>query len=196
MKSCMISILFILTSKVFGCLAMASNPTRTTNKFSSQGIPCIFLGYPSSQKGYKLLNLYTQKIFVSRDVSFHEHIFPCKFFSTPDSLSDKSININTQFSADPTIPSLSTIPPSLPPLLRLLLPSLHLIYLKECLALLLDISTMLLRVILPPLLLPKLSVALSLKSPKIFLVSCLNLFTIKILLISKMLYKNLNGSWL
>ena len=36
----------------------------------------MFLGYPSTQKGYKLLNFVTNKVFVSRDVVFHEHIFP------------------------------------------------------------------------------------------------------------------------
>jgi len=34
------------------------------------------LGYPATQKGYKLLNLVTDKTFVSRDVIFYEHIFP------------------------------------------------------------------------------------------------------------------------
>jgi len=62
--------------KVFGCLAFASNPARSTYKFLPRGVPCVFLGYPSSQKGYKLLNLLTNHTFVSRDVVFHEHIFP------------------------------------------------------------------------------------------------------------------------
>lgn len=62
--------------KVFGCLAFASNPTFPTDKFSPRGVPCVFLGYPSTQKGYNLLNLLTQYPFVSRDVTFHEHIFP------------------------------------------------------------------------------------------------------------------------
>ena len=35
----------------------------------------MFLGYPATQKGYKLLNLLTDLTFVSRDVVFHEHIF-------------------------------------------------------------------------------------------------------------------------
>ena len=60
----------------FGCLAFASNPTRTTDKFAPRGVPCVFLGYPSEQKGYKLLNLTTQQVFVSRDVRFVENVFP------------------------------------------------------------------------------------------------------------------------
>lgn len=38
----------------------------------------MFLGYPSGYKGYKLLNLETNEIFISRDVIFHEIIFPFK----------------------------------------------------------------------------------------------------------------------
>ncbi|GKB75452.1 retrovirus-related pol polyprotein from transposon TNT 1-94 [Tanacetum coccineum] len=63
--------------RVFGCLAVASNPSRITDKFDSRGVPCLFLGYPQHQKGYKLMNLLTHTRFVSRDVVFYEHIFPC-----------------------------------------------------------------------------------------------------------------------
>uniref|UniRef100_A0A803LR03 Uncharacterized protein n=1 Tax=Chenopodium quinoa TaxID=63459 RepID=A0A803LR03_CHEQI len=49
--------------KVFGCLAMASNPSRNADKFSMRGVPCVFLGYPLNQKGYRLLNLTENKIF-------------------------------------------------------------------------------------------------------------------------------------
>lgn len=66
----------------FGCLAMASNPERTTDKFAAKGVPCIFLGYPNSQKGHKLLNLINNRCFVTRDVKFHEHIFPCNKAAT------------------------------------------------------------------------------------------------------------------
>jgi len=38
----------------------------------------FILGYLATQKGYKLLNLMTNKTFVSRDVIFYEHIFPFK----------------------------------------------------------------------------------------------------------------------
>lgn len=62
--------------RAFGCLAVASNPTRTTDKFSSIGLPCVFLGYLSEKKGFKLLNLMTGECFTSRDVKFYEHIFP------------------------------------------------------------------------------------------------------------------------
>lgn len=61
--------------KVFGCLAIVSNPETHTHKFSARGIPCVFLGYPPNKKGYYFLNLVTKEAFVSRDAMFYEHIF-------------------------------------------------------------------------------------------------------------------------
>ncbi|XP_071739103.1 uncharacterized protein [Rutidosis leptorrhynchoides] len=55
---------------------MASNPSRVSDKFQERDVPCVFLGYPPHQKGYKLYNLQTHSTFVSRDVKFFEHIFP------------------------------------------------------------------------------------------------------------------------
>uniref|UniRef100_A0A803KNI3 Integrase catalytic domain-containing protein n=1 Tax=Chenopodium quinoa TaxID=63459 RepID=A0A803KNI3_CHEQI len=66
--------------KIFGCLAMASNLCRNVDKFSLRGVPCMFLGYPLNKKGYRLLNLAKNKIFVSRDVKFYESICPYKLF--------------------------------------------------------------------------------------------------------------------
>ena len=62
--------------KTFGCLALAYNPTSHKDKFKPRGVPCVFLGYPMNKKGYTLLNLLTKQTFTSRDVKFHEHIFP------------------------------------------------------------------------------------------------------------------------
>jgi hypothetical protein len=39
-------------------------------------VPCIFIGYPFAKKGYKLYNLSTNSVFVSRNVIFHETVFP------------------------------------------------------------------------------------------------------------------------
>ncbi|XP_074305524.1 uncharacterized protein LOC141640740 [Silene latifolia] len=64
--------------KTFGCLVMAYNPERNKDKFQARGIPCVFIGYPANQKGYKVEELHTKKRFVTRDVKFYEHIFPFK----------------------------------------------------------------------------------------------------------------------
>ena len=36
--------------RVFGCFVVASNHARTTDKFESKGVPCVFLSYPNHQK--------------------------------------------------------------------------------------------------------------------------------------------------
>ena len=61
--------------RVFSCLAFAAKPKRTKDKMGLKGVPYVFLCHPQSQKGYKLLNLLTKHIFVSRYVTFEEHIF-------------------------------------------------------------------------------------------------------------------------
>ena len=66
--------------KCFGCFVMASNVNTNCDKLSPRGIPCVFLGYPQTQKGYKLLDLKSNKLFVSRNVQFYETIFPYKIF--------------------------------------------------------------------------------------------------------------------
>ena len=64
-----------LSLRVFGCLSYVTNLTPF-NKFDVRARRCVFLGYPIGQKGYKLYDLITHKFFTSRDVIFHEHIFP------------------------------------------------------------------------------------------------------------------------
>lgn len=61
--------------RIFGCLCYATIVQHIT-QFESRANRCVFVGYPTGQKGYKLFDLATEKFFVSRDVKFHENIFP------------------------------------------------------------------------------------------------------------------------
>ncbi|GJV18627.1 putative RNA-directed DNA polymerase [Tanacetum coccineum] len=64
--------------KVFGCLVYFKNTDTKGDKFEERGKLGAFLGYPPRTKGYKILELETRKIIVSRDVYFHEENFPFK----------------------------------------------------------------------------------------------------------------------
>lgn len=45
-----------------------------------RGATCVKMGYSMSQKGYKLLDLSTYEIKVTRNVKFHEKRFPYHLF--------------------------------------------------------------------------------------------------------------------
>jgi hypothetical protein len=58
--------------KVFGCKAFAHIPKENKKKLDAKAIKCIFIGYCSEFKAYKLFDPSTHKVFASRDVLFHE----------------------------------------------------------------------------------------------------------------------------
>jgi len=57
--------------KVFGCTAYAH---VDNGKLEPRAIKCLFLGYDSGVKAYKLWNPDTEKTFMSRNVVFNESV--------------------------------------------------------------------------------------------------------------------------
>lgn len=50
---------------------------KDMNKFTRVE-SCVFIGFPSGVKGYKVLSIETNIISVTRNPIFHEHVFPFK----------------------------------------------------------------------------------------------------------------------
>jgi hypothetical protein len=88
--------------KVFGCQCFVSTHPTRPSKFDPRAHECVFIGYPHDQKGYKLYNLTTKNILVSRDAIFFEHVFPFKPSPVPHSRSH-SLNLIPTISHTPSM---------------------------------------------------------------------------------------------
>ncbi|KAJ4718835.1 Retrovirus-related Pol polyprotein from transposon TNT 1-94 [Melia azedarach] len=62
--------------RTFGCLFFAHNQKTKGDKFASRSRKCVFLGYLFGKNGWKLFDLDTKELFVSRDVKSFEDVFP------------------------------------------------------------------------------------------------------------------------
>lgn len=74
--------------RVFGSLCFASTVSSNRTKFLRRVIPSVFVGYPQGIKGFKLYDIEHKRFFVSRDVVFHEHLFPFHNIADKDEIPD------------------------------------------------------------------------------------------------------------
>ena len=68
--------------RIFGCIAYAHVAKDERQKLDPKAKKCIFLGYGTETKGYRLYNPAHQKVFYSRDVLFNENM--CGFENKSD----------------------------------------------------------------------------------------------------------------
>ena len=59
--------------KIFGSKAFSHIPKEDRRKLDAKAIKCIFIGYCTEYKSYKMFDLNNHKVFASRDVVFHEN---------------------------------------------------------------------------------------------------------------------------
>ncbi|KAK4325723.1 hypothetical protein Pmani_003666 [Petrolisthes manimaculis] len=64
--------------RIFGCVCYAHVPKDERRKLDPKSVKCIFLGYGSEVKGYRLFDLEKKRILNSRDVTFDESNYEFK----------------------------------------------------------------------------------------------------------------------
>ena len=61
-----------LCLRVFGCTAFV-HVHESQDKLKPRAVKCVFVGYSSTQKGYRCYHPGSKKFFVSVNVTFHEN---------------------------------------------------------------------------------------------------------------------------
>jgi histone deacetylase 1/2 len=95
--------------RVFGCLCYPNLTATAPHKLAPRSTACVFLGYPSSHKGYRCLDITTRRVIISRHVIFDETVFPFAASSTPSSPS-----VEETFPEDDDMPLYTVAPAAAP----------------------------------------------------------------------------------
>ncbi|GKA91067.1 ribonuclease H-like domain-containing protein [Tanacetum coccineum] len=108
--------------RVFGCLCYPH--ADVAHKLEPRSTSCIFLGYPANHRGYRCLDIVTNKIIISRHVRFDEDVFPFGNFTSSTKLTYDfllpPIQTTTNVPNNPITPHPTTLPtcppqPNTPP---------------------------------------------------------------------------------
>ena len=63
---------FKVPPRVFGCVCFVKDHRPSMGKLDPQAVKCVFVGYSSTQRGYKCWDPIGKRLFVSMDVTFRE----------------------------------------------------------------------------------------------------------------------------
>jgi hypothetical protein len=86
--------------RTFGCLCFPFLRPYNNHKLDFHSSPCVFFRYSSSHLGYRCPDIASHRIYISRHVRFHEHVF----------LFDNSEQIAKVSTTTPTPPATVTLP--------------------------------------------------------------------------------------
>ena len=115
-----------LTHRVFRCTAFVHVHSQHRDKLDPRAIKCVFLGYSSTQKGYKCYNPSTKKFYISTDATFTENrpFFPKYSLQGEISMMEDSLcesfepldlpHVSTHGDEEPESPNSTTEPVSSP----------------------------------------------------------------------------------
>ncbi|KAJ9546650.1 hypothetical protein OSB04_019193 [Centaurea solstitialis] len=90
--------------RVFGCLCYPNTSPTSAHKLAPRSSACVYLGPSTDHRGYRCLDLITQKVIISRHVNFDETHFPFPDFQPHPSSEDYDA-----FDVDDSLPSLSSM---------------------------------------------------------------------------------------
>ncbi|KAM2558058.1 hypothetical protein TB2_015106 [Malus domestica] len=89
---------------VFGCQCFPWLKPYTNSKLDPKSKMCVFIGYSLAHKGYRCLDPFTNRVYLSRHVHFDEHTFP---FHDPHLLKSSTSHTLEPYSPFPlTFPNL------------------------------------------------------------------------------------------
>ncbi|CAL9241108.1 unnamed protein product [Arabidopsis halleri] len=100
--------------RIFGCLCYPNVLSLTPHKLAPRSTPCVLLGYPTDHRGYRYLEISTQRVILSRHVTFDDSVFPFKVSPSPVTNTSSTIPISPPPIPRST-PQILTPPPPPPP---------------------------------------------------------------------------------
>ena len=103
--------------RVFGCKCYPNMSATAIHKLAPRSVLCVFLGYSAHHKGYRCLDLSSNRVIISRHVIFDETAFPFAEHHGPRTPADLEFlaDDSTDIVLAPIGPSHKCLPAGTPP---------------------------------------------------------------------------------